>query len=189
MLEATALGGGDCNALARHGVSALLGAAAFPDSYPYPAGLNSFTDIKNALIAAYSTCTCEPLHTQLAAANEKGEGQWCSDLGKRLQIITSTPSSQNVQRATTTAEVSVVPYPNPYSDNIRFTVRSKISGQGTLEVYDMSGAKLQVVYNGYIYSGRGQIIEYRVPALYRTNLMYVLRIGSKVVTGKVISIR
>jgi hypothetical protein len=187
MLEATALGGGDCAALARHGVSALLGAAAFPDSYPYPAGLNSFADIKNALIAAYSTCTCEPLHTQLAAANEKGEGKWCSDLGKQ-QIVSRTPSSQSTQR-TTASEITVTPYPNPFSDNVRFTIRSTVSGQGTLEVYDMSGAKLQVVYNGYIYSGKGQIIDYRVPLLYRTNLMYVLRVGNKIVTGKLINIR
>jgi hypothetical protein len=187
MLEAAALGGGDCAALARHGVSALLGAAAFPDSYPYPAGMSSLTDIKNALIAAYSTCTCEPLHTQLAAANEKGEGQWCSDLGRRLQIITSTPTSRT--QKTVASEITVTPYPNPYSDNVRFTIKSTVSGQGTLEVYDMSGAKLQVVYSGYIYSGKGQIIDYRVPMLYRTNLMYVLRVGNKVVTGKLISIR
>jgi hypothetical protein len=53
----------------------------------------------------------------------------------------------------------------------------------------MSGAKLQVVYSGYIYPGKGQVIDYRVPILYRTNLMYVLRVGNKVVTGKLINIR
>ncbi len=129
------------------------------------------------------------MHTQLAAANEKGEGQWCSDLAKRqLQIITSTPNNQNVQ-STTASDVTVIPYPNPFSDNVRFTIRSTVPGQGTLEVYDMSGAKLQVVYSGYIYSGKGQVIDYRVPLLYRTNLMYVLRVGNKVVTGKLINIR
>jgi hypothetical protein len=86
-------------------------------------------------------------------------------------------------------KISVLPYPNPFNDNVKFLIQSDISGQGTLEVYDMSGAKLQVVYNGYIYSGKGQIIEYRVPVLYRTNLMYVLRIGGKVVTGKLLNIR
>jgi len=53
----------------------------------------------------------------------------------------------------------------------------------------MSGAKLQVVYSGYIYSGKAQIIEYRVPTLYRTNMMYVLRVGDKVVSGKLLNIR
>jgi hypothetical protein len=188
MLEATALGGGDCAALARHGVSALLGAAAFPNSYPYPTGMSSLTDIKNALIAAYTTCTCEPLHTQLAAANEKGEGEWCSALSNRqLQIITTLPQRSDIQGST--PEVTVTAYPNPYSDNIRFTIKSTISGQGTLEVYDLSGAKLQIVYSGYIHSGKGQVIEYKVPVLYRTNMMYVLRVGGKVVTGKLLNIR
>jgi hypothetical protein len=53
----------------------------------------------------------------------------------------------------------------------------------------MVGAKLQVVYSGYIYAGKGQTVEYKVPELYRTNLMYVFRVGDKVVTGKLINIR
>jgi len=86
-------------------------------------------------------------------------------------------------------KLEVTTYPNPFSDNVRFLIHGDISGKGTLEVYDMSGAKLQVVYSGYIYSGKAQIIEYRVPTLYRTNLMYVLRVGDKVLTGKLINIR
>ena len=85
--------------------------------------------------------------------------------------------------------IAVTPYPNPFSENVRFQIKSDISGKGTLEVYDMNGAKLQVVYSGYIYSGKPQVIEYKVPVLYRTNLMYVLRVGGKVVTGKLINIR
>lgn len=88
-----------------------------------------------------------------------------------------------------TNKVVVSSYPNPFNDHVKFLIQSDISGQGTLEVYDMSGAKLQVVYNGYIHSGKGQVIDYKVPALYRTNLMYVLRVGGKVVTGKLLNIR
>jgi hypothetical protein len=85
--------------------------------------------------------------------------------------------------------VTVTPYPNPFSENVRFQIKSDISGRGSLEVYDMNGAKLQTVYSGYIYSGKPQVIDYKVPVLYRTNLMYVLRVGGKVVTGKLINIR
>jgi hypothetical protein len=72
---------------------------------------------------------------------------------------------------------------------VRFQIKSDISGRGSLEVYDMNGAKLQTVYSGYIYSGKPQVIDYKVPVLYRTNLMYVLRVGGKVITGKLINIR
>jgi hypothetical protein len=53
-----------------------------------------------------------------------------------------------------------------------------------LEVYNLMGTKLQVVYTGYIFAGNGQTIEYRVPELYRTNLVYVLRVGDNIITGK-----
>jgi len=85
--------------------------------------------------------------------------------------------------------ITVTPYPNPFSDYVRFSIKSQISGQGILEVYDLSGQKLQVVYSGYIYSGKPQVIEYRVPMLYRTNMLYVLRVGGKMLTGKLINIR
>jgi hypothetical protein len=103
--------------------------------------------------------------------------------------VSNAPRPTGAVAKAAVEELTVVPYPNPFSDNVRFTIRSTISGKGTLEVYDMAGAKLQVVYNGYIYSGKGQTIDYKVPMLYRTNLMWVLRVGNKVVTGKLINIR
>jgi hypothetical protein len=110
-------------------------------------------------------------------------------------IITTTKPNSNannlVAKAVASKEegLSVTPYPNPFSENVRFQIKSEISGRGTLEVYDMNGAKLQVVYSGYIYSGKPQVIDYNVPVFYRRNLMYVLRVDGKVVTGKLINIR
>jgi hypothetical protein len=86
-------------------------------------------------------------------------------------------------------QVSVSPYPNPFNDNIKFVIQSDISGQASLEVFNMAGSKLQVVYNGYLAAGKDRIIEYKVPELYRTNMIYVFKIGDKIVTGKIINIR
>jgi hypothetical protein len=77
-------------------------------------------------------------------------------------------------------------YPNPYNDNVRFVIQSTMSGQGVLEVYNTLGQKVQVVYQGMIFAGRGQTIEYKVPAFNRTNLIYILRVGDKQVTGKLL---
>jgi hypothetical protein len=68
-------------------------------------------------------------------------------------------------------------------------INTDYSGQASLEVYNLVGSKLQTVFSGYLAAGKGRAIEYRVPELYRTNLVYVFRIGAKVVTGKVINIR
>jgi hypothetical protein len=83
-------------------------------------------------------------------------------------------------------KLSVTSYPNPYYDNIRFMVESDVSGMGTLEVYNMLGEKLQVVYTGFIFSGKPQTIEYKVPLAHRTNLFYVFRVGNKTVNGKLL---
>ena len=112
----------------------------------------------------------------------------------RMIIVNTNPvTPANMKKSaaigTDGADLNVSTFPNPFRDNVRFLIHSDFSGKGTLEVYDMSGAKLQVVYSGYIYSGKAQTIEYRVPTLYRTNLMYVLRVGDKVVSGKLINIR
>jgi hypothetical protein len=87
------------------------------------------------------------------------------------------------------SQVTVSPHPNPFNDNIKFVIQSDISGQASLEVFNMAGSKLQVVYSGYLAAGQGRIIEYKVPELYRTNLIYVFKIGGRIVTGKVINIR
>jgi hypothetical protein len=103
--------------------------------------------------------------------------------------VSASPNHAGAVNKATANRLEVTTYPNPFSDNVRFLINSEVSGKATLEVYDMAGAKLQVVYNGYLYSGKGRIIEYKVPTLYRTNLMYVLRVGDNIVTGKLINIR
>jgi hypothetical protein len=86
-------------------------------------------------------------------------------------------------------ELKVTSYPNPYNDQVRFVIQSSVSGRGSLEVYNMLGQKLQTVYQGYIFAGRGQVVNYAVPSMNRTNLIYVLRVRDQRVTGKLLNIR
>jgi hypothetical protein len=94
-------------------------------------------------------------------------------------------------RAVTTenADLKVTSYPNPYNDQIRFVIQSQITGDGVLEVYNLLGQKLQTVYHGYVFKGKSQTVEYNVPSLNRTHLIYVLRVGNHRVTGKVFNVR
>ena len=80
-------------------------------------------------------------------------------------------------------------YPNPFDDNIRFSIQSDISGAAILEVYNILGVKIQTIYKGFVFAGKGQTIEYQVPNIYRTNLIYKLRVGDKTVTGKLINVK
>jgi hypothetical protein len=83
--------------------------------------------------------------------------------------------------------IKVSTYPNPFTDVVRFTIESKVSGQAQLEVVNMTGQKIATVFNGYIKANHSQVVEYRVPSIARTNLIYVLRINDKQATGKLLN--
>jgi hypothetical protein len=79
----------------------------------------------------------------------------------------------------------VTAYPNPFSNKVKFVVTSAIAGKGSLEVYNMLGQKIKSVYQGNIIAGN-QIFELSLPSTQRSNLIYVLRVGDKRVTGKLL---
>ena len=179
MLGAVSLGGGQCKALARQGVAGLLSAAAFAD-YQFPPGSTDFASLYTLLKNAFTTCTCpDDLINALNAANsnefDANGNSVCSPLGK-FTITTARVTAENT--------LTVTAYPNPYNDNIRFVIKSPVSGIGNLDLYNSLGQRLQSIYTGYIFAGRGQVVEYQVPSLNRTNLMYILKVGNKQVTGK-----
>ena len=81
--------------------------------------------------------------------------------------------------------IKVKAYPNPFKTTVRFTIESTVSGQAQLEVYNTTGQRIGVAYNGYIQANRGQVVEYKAPHI-GTNLVYILRVGGKQVTGKLL---
>ena len=91
-----------------------------------------------------------------------------------------------VTESTVTAnDLTVTAYPNPFTSLVKFTLQSKVSGQASLEVFNNLGQKVGVVYKGYLQANRGQVVEYKAPRA-GSNLVYILRVGSKQVTGKLL---
>jgi len=84
-----------------------------------------------------------------------------------------------------TSAITVSAYPNPFSDNINFEIETKQSGQGVLEVYNVTGQKIKTVFNGNINAGR-QRFNMTIPANQRSVLFYVFRMGDQKVTGKLL---
>jgi hypothetical protein len=89
---------------------------------------------------------------------------------------------------TTASSLAVTAYPNPYTDKVNFVIDSKISGQGSLQVYNMMGQKLKTVFQGFIVAGK-QTFALSLPTQQRANLVYILRVGNKQVTGKLLQLR
>ena len=86
-------------------------------------------------------------------------------------------------------ESKVVAAPNPFNDKIRFSIQSAATGQGSLELYNMLGQRVKVVYQGNFQKGQIQTIEYNVPGSQRANLIYVFRVGNQKTSGKLIGLK
>ncbi|HEY1021751.1 MAG TPA: hypothetical protein VGE06_05535 [Flavisolibacter sp.] len=84
---------------------------------------------------------------------------------------------------------SVLAAPNPFNDRIRFTLKSEVSGRGSLELYNALGQRVKTVFQGQVSAGQAQTIEYAVPGSQRANLIYVFRVGSEQTTGKLIGLK
>jgi len=76
-------------------------------------------------------------------------------------------------------------YPNPYNDQFAFSIESPYSGSGILDIYTLLGQKIKE-FRGSFFGGKTKIINYSVPAEYRGTLVYILKIGSQQVSGKLI---
>ena len=86
------------------------------------------------------------------------------------------------------SQAQVTAAPNPFSNKLRFSLKSDVSGRGTLELYNMMGQRVQTVFQGNIEAGKAQTIEYNVPLSQRTNLFYVFTVSGRKTSGKLISL-
>jgi hypothetical protein len=60
-------------------------------------------------------------------------------------------------------------------------------GKGSLEVYNLLGQKVKTVFQGSMLRG-ANIFEVNMPLTKSAQLMYVLRIGDKKITGKLLQL-
>jgi len=92
-------------------------------------------------------------------------------------------TEENITQSQTTLKA----YPNPFSDKVKFELTSPVSGKGNLEVYNMLGQKIKTIYHGFISAGT-QTFELNLPTHQIASLIYVLRIGDKKISGKLLQI-
>jgi hypothetical protein len=127
------------------------------------------------------------INDAVTAINEGFDG--CRTfLGNCPTLIVTAPITGGSIANKTVNKLEVSAYPNPFTDVVRFSIKSTISGQANLELYNVLGQKMQTVYTGYLFAGKGETVEYKVPAMNRFNLIYILRVGDQQVTGKLLHI-
>ncbi|HEU4632363.1 MAG TPA: T9SS type A sorting domain-containing protein, partial [Flavisolibacter sp.] len=106
----------------------------------------------------------------------------CTPVGETHRML-----SRNTQLTAEESQLKLTAYPNPFNDKINFVINSSLSGKGSLEVYNALGQKIKTVYQGTINKGT-QSFELRMPVRQQANLVYVLRVGDKQLTGKILQL-
>ncbi|CAN5837325.1 hypothetical protein BH11BAC4_BH11BAC4_18790 [soil metagenome] len=180
MLNAVKLQGGQCKGFARDAVTALLDIAS-GQNVPFPAGTTDFTSLYHAIRTAMLASDCDgALRSGLKAIVES-----CHDDDNEGEH--DDKNNRIVESGSNLMTLSAYPNPiNSFTDKITFKIRPSVSGQATLELYDIMGTKLAVVFNGYLDMNTDKIIVYKIPANNKRTLIYRFRINDKTSSGKVI---
>jgi len=110
----------------------------------------------------------------------------CSLIVSSGTVRTGTGLAQLDQ---TTDKLSVTAYPNPFTDMVKFSIQSKVSGNAQLTIYNMLGQKINTIYNGYVPANKNISVEYRAQKNVQQNLIYILTINGEKVTGKVLNVK
>ena len=139
--------------------------------------------------------TLSDINNAVAAINEGFDNcrifkSWtetpCGVPTSRIDITASGVISTDIISAN---KLTVSAYPNPFRDNVNFVIASSESGKAVLEVYNLFGQKLQTVYEGFIYAGRSQVVQFNAATTASGVLIYKFRINDNQVTGRIINNR
>jgi hypothetical protein len=104
-------------------------------------------------------------------------------------ITIAAKTEAPVQAVAEVAIVTVTAAPNPFIDRVKFVINSGISGQARLEVFNLLGQKTGVVFQGHVAAGQTFTVDYTVPLVSRTSLIYRFTVGNRQVSGKLINAR
>jgi hypothetical protein len=149
---------------------------------------NSFTGLGSGSVSGFKVLNTSSGCVSSAACNvssdcgEQTGSQRAAE--KNMNTLYEQPIELLSKKST-----RVKAFPNPFQDRIRFALKSDVSGQGSLELYNMMGQKVKTVFQGKITAGQVQNIEYAVPVHQRTNLLYVFRVGDELTSGKLIGMK
>ncbi len=142
-------------------------------------GVPSFGDINSAVDAinrAFDQCR--------AFVGYFDVQQFCPPL-----IVLANRSPLATEAIGANGNLSVSAYPNPFTDEVKFVIHSRVSGYASLEVFNVLGQKIRTLFQGHLTKGFGKTVEFAVPLAEQTMLIYVVRMNDQRVTGKLMHIR
>jgi hypothetical protein len=179
------LSGASVTGGATTGVWSSSGSGSFSPNNTFPTATSyvpSATERSNAPVSITLTLTANPEGPCPAVSDTK-----VVNLQAAIPAVNYTNSNTLLEECTT-GDLKVSAFPNPFRNKVNFTIASPVSGQASLEVYNMLGQKLQTVYQGHIIAGRNQVVEYKTSEVLNQSLIYIFRVGDKKATGKLLNL-
>ncbi len=79
---------------------------------------------------------------------------------------------------------SVTAYPNPFMNELNFRMSSSVSGRGILELYDVTGKRIAIVFEGNLEANIFKTVTYSIRKMQGQLLFYTFTIGDNKVHGK-----
>ncbi|HET9057873.1 MAG TPA: hypothetical protein VFN30_13590 [Chitinophagaceae bacterium] len=82
-------------------------------------------------------------------------------------------------------EINVTAFPVPFQNSINFRFSSPVSGKATMEIFDITGKRIAVVFDGVIKAGVMNQVQYNAGVKTTGMLIYRLKVEDKIVRGKI----
>jgi hypothetical protein len=98
------------------------------------------------------------------------------------------PATTSSAALTTTKELQVQAFPNPFSNTVNFRFVSPVSGRAVLEVFNTQGQRVGIVFDGKIDAGAAKSVQFTT-RLTNQALIYKLKVGDKTVRGTVLEFK
>jgi len=119
---------------------------------------------------------------------------WLSAPSVQRTITTTAPAAAiNLAKVEVEDEsmgnVEVKAYPNPFVDKVLFTIQPKVSGQAQLDIFDMTGRKIQTPFNGYLKAGQKQTVEVKMNTTSDGIIIYRLNTGGGQTSGRLMRLK
>jgi len=104
--------------------------------------------------------------------------------GDPVDDVTPVPKGKNKSAFITENNFNV--YPNPFRDKVYFEFSRDVATNATLDLYDATGRKLQVIFNQRIEAKQSYRVEYNPSGLSTDMLFYRMTFDNEVINGKMI---
>jgi hypothetical protein len=112
----------------------------------------------------------------------------CSDDVTKInpESLLLTESFEAVNSANAKS-LTVKAFPNPFKDRVTIQFTSPVSGKAVVEIFDMTGRRLEMINKGQVIAGRVNTVDYTVPATNRNSIIYKVTVDKFSVNGRLIS--